>query len=185
MQQHINFLQLSKARHSVRKFLDRPIEKAALYKCVEAARLAPSAENAQPCRFMVIDDPELKEKLAEHAFSGLFLPSRWVSKSPALIVILAQLDLLANRIGKQITGTSYYLIDAGIAGEHFILQAQELGIETCWIGWFNSDGAKKALNLPRKYRPVAIIAAGYSDTKKTSRRKRRSLTEICWFNEIK
>jgi len=185
LQQHKNFLQLVKTRHSVRKFLEQPIDKAALYKCVEAARLAPSANNAQPCRFMVVDEPELKEKLAKHAFNGIYTSSRWVSQSPALIVILTHLDWISDRIGKQITGIHYYFVDAGIAGEHFILQAQELEIETCWIGWFSSKGVKKALNLPHKYRPVAIIAAGYSDTKKAVRRKRRSLSEICWFNEIK
>jgi len=180
-----NFLKLVKARHSVRKYQDRPIAKKELLKCVEAARLAPSASNSQPSRFIIIDDPEAKLQFARHAFSGVYAATKWAAKAPAIIVLLAELDLMANRIGKQITGLHFYLIDTGIAGEHFVLQAQELGIGTCWIGWFSAKGVKKALHLPAKYKPVAIIAAGYPETSKAKRKKRKSLKDIHWFNKIR
>ncbi|MBN2412767.1 nitroreductase family protein [candidate division KSB1 bacterium] len=180
-----NFLQLIKARKSVRKYQDRPIAKKELLKCVEAARLAPSASNSQPCRFMIIDDPEVKTRLTRFAFSGVYAVTKWAAKAPVIVVLLAERDLLTNRIGKQITGLHFYLIDAGIAGEHFILQAQDLGIGTCWIGWFSEKGIKKALNLPAKYKPVALIAAGYPVNPKTGRRKRKTLRDIHWFNRIR
>lgn len=182
--QRNNFLNLVKSRHSTRKYRDKPIAKKDLLKCVEAARLAPSANNSQPGRFIIIDDPEVKARLARHAFSGVYAATKWAAKAPAIIVLLAELDLMANKIGKQITGLNFYLIDTGIAGEHFVLQAQDLGIGTCWIGWFSAKGVKKALYLPAKYKPVAIIAAGYPESPKTKRKKRKPLNDIHWFNKL-
>lgn len=179
-----NFIQLIKSRQSIRKYLDRPIARKDLLKCVEAARLAPSASNSQPGRFMIIDDPEVKARFARFAFSGIYAATKWAAKAPVIIVLMAEPDLVTNRIGKQITGLHFYLIDAGIAGEHFVLQAQNLGIGTCWIGWFSAKGVKKALNLPAKYKPVALIAAGYPKIPKTGRKKRKPLRDIYWFNRI-
>ena len=176
------FLDLVRQRRSVRVYADRPVEREKLVTCVEAARLAPSAENVEPWRFVIIDDPELKEKVAAEAFSGIYRPTRWAAKAPALVAILAKLDILANRIGAQVQGTHYYLIDIGIAGEHFVLQAQELGLGTCWIGWFNEKKARKALGIPRSYRLVCFISVGYPAKSSLKPKKRRSLEEILFFN---
>jgi len=145
--------------------------------------VAPSAENVQPWRFAIVDDPAAKEKLARHAFSGIYRATRWAAKAPVLVVIFAELDILANRIGKQMTGINYYLIDIGIAGEHFVLQAQELGLGTCWIGWFNAKGARKALGAPRSFRAVEMMALGYPAEGYKRTRKRNSINNISFFNE--
>ncbi len=179
-----NFLNIVQTRQSVRKYTDRPVEREKLIQCVEAARLAPSAENVQPWHFLIVDDPELKNKLADQAFSGVFRPTLWAKKAPVLVVILATPDILANRIGKQITGIQYYLLDIGIAGEHFVLQARELGLGTCWIGWFNAKGVKKALNIPKKYRPVSILSVGYPETEHIREKKRNTIETICFFNTL-
>ncbi|MBN1998458.1 nitroreductase family protein [candidate division KSB1 bacterium] len=175
---------LIRQRRSVRRFSSQKIDRDILKQCVEAARLAPSAENVQPWRFLIIDDESVKEKLVQHAFTGVYSATRWAAKAPVIVVLLAELDVLANRIGKQITGINYYLIDMGIAGEHFVLQATELGLGTCWIGWFSARGVRKALNLPKKYRPVELLAVGYPDVDKFKDKRRRTLQEICWFNKI-
>ncbi len=172
------------ARRSVRRFTSQPVAREVLQRCVEAARLAPSAENVQPWRFLIVDDPELKARLAEGAFSGVYRATRWAEKAPALVVLFAELDILANRLGRRVTGIDYYLIDIGIAGEHFCLQAAELGVGTCWIGWFSPKGVRKALKSPRRLRPVALFAVGYSGHDRMPEKKRRTLDEVCWFNEI-
>jgi nitroreductase len=184
-QKAFKFLDLVKKRRSVRKFQDKKIDQDLLRTCVEAARLAPSAENVEPWRFLIIDDPELKEKFCQHAFTGVYSATRWAAKAPVIVVLLAELDILANRIGSKITGLNYYLIDMGISGEHFVLQAQEFGLGTCWIGWFSGRGVRKVLNLPRKYRPVGLLAVGYPDVPAFKEKNRRSLDDICWFNEVK
>jgi len=171
-------------RRSIRRYLDKSVEREKILECLEAARLAPSADNVQPWRFLVIDDPELKDKFTKEIFSGIYSISKFAAKAPVLIMILARLDIIANRIGKQIQNIHFYLIDTGIAGEHIVLQAEELGIGTCWIGWFNSRKARKVLNIPRKYKIVSLISMGYYEQKPSREKKRKRLEEIVWFNKI-
>lgn len=171
-------------RRSIRRYLDKPVEREKIMACLEAARLAPSADNVQPWRFVVIDDPELKPRFSKEVFSGIYAFSKFAAKAPVLILILVQTNLLAHGIGKQVQDVYYYLIDVGIAGEHIVLQAEELGLGTCWIGWFNIKKARKILNIPRKYKIVSLMSLGYFDKKPQKQKKRRSLEEIVWFNEI-
>ncbi len=180
----MSFKQLVQQRRSVRRYLDKEVEREKILTCIEAARLAPSADNVQPWRFLIIDDPELKAKFARNVFSGIYFISKFAIKAPVLIVILARLDIIANRIGKQIQNINFYLIDIGIAGEHIVLQAEELGLGTCWIGWFNSRKARKVLKIPRKYKIVALLSMGYYERKPSREKKRRKLEEIAWFNKL-
>jgi nitroreductase len=172
-------------RRSIRRYLDKPVERAKILVCLEAARLAPSADNVQPWRFLIIDDPELKEVVSREIFSGIYSVSKFAAKAPVLIVILARLDIIANRIGKQIQGVNFYLIDVGIAGEHIVLQAEELGLGTCWIGWFNPRKARKILDIPKKYRIVSLLSMGYYKLKPSHEKKRKNLEDLVWFNKMK
>jgi len=178
------FQQLVRSRRSIRRYLDKQVEREKVLTCIEAARLAPSADNVQPWRFLIIDDPELKTRFAEEVFSGIYFISRFAAQAPVLIMILARLDIIANRIGKQIQDVSFYLIDIGIAGEHIVLQAEELGLGTCWIGWFNARKARKFFKIPRKYKIVSLLAMGYFEKKPSKEKKRKRLEEIAWFNRI-
>lgn len=178
------FQELVWNRRSVRRYLDKPVEREKILACLESARLAPSAANTQPWRFLVIDDPQVKKAFTEQAFSGIYGFSRFAARAPVLIVILARLDILANRLGKQIQDISFYLIDIGIAGEHFALQAQELGLGTCWIGWFNIRKTRKFFKIPRKYKIVSLMSLGYSEENPPPEKKRRPFEEIAWFNRL-
>ena len=129
------FQKLVRQRRSIRRYRPTPVEKEKLLACLEAARIAPSAHNAQSWRFLIIDDPGIKAGFAEAAFSGIYKMTRFAAQAPVLVLIMAELDVLANRLGRQVQGVSFYLLDLGIAGEHFVLQAEELGLSTCWIGW--------------------------------------------------
>ena len=170
-------------RRSVRKFDVRSVEREQILTCVEAARLAPSAENAQPWRFVVIDDPLVKEAFAAKAFSGIYRPTRWVLPAPVLVVLLAEWKVVTHGIGRFLQGTPFHLIDVGIAGEHFVLQAQALGLGTCWIGWFHAGKVRRFLRLPRRMKPCGIIAVGYPHPNRRPRtRRRKSLDEIVSFN---
>ena len=179
------FQELVRNRRSIRRYLDKPVEREKILTCIEAARLAPSADNVQPWRFLIIDDPKLKTQYAKEIFSGIYSISKFAEKAPVLILILARLDIIANRIGKQIQNIQFYLLDIGIAGEHVVLQAQELGLGTCWIGWFNIRKARKFLKIPRKYKIVSMLAIGYFEKRPSKEKKRKKLEEIAWFNKIK
>jgi len=178
------FQELVRNRRSVRRYLERPVEREKVLACLEAARLAPSAENVQPWRFLVIDDPDVKQRFAAAVFSGIYSFSRFAAKAPVLIVILARPGLLADRIGKQIQDVSFYLIDVGIAGEHLALQAEELGLGTCWIGWFNSRRTRKFFAIPRQLKIVCLMALGYHEGRPGREKNRKSLAEIAWFNRL-
>ncbi|MDZ7414404.1 MAG: nitroreductase family protein, partial [candidate division KSB1 bacterium] len=96
-----------RTRRSIRKFVDRPVEREKILACIEAARWAPSAEHVQPWRFIVVDDAELKDRLARTAFSGIYSATRWAARAPVLIALLARPDLIANRLGARLQGTHY------------------------------------------------------------------------------
>lgn len=178
------FQSLVAQRKSVRRFLDKAVEREKILTCIEAARLAPSAENVQPWRFLIIDKPKIKTEFAREVFSGIYSVSRFAAKAPVLILILARLDIIANRIGKQIQNIHFYLIDIGIAGEHLVLQAEEFGLGTCWMGWFNIRKARKFFKIPRRYKIVSLLALGYYERKPSKEKKRKKLEEIAWFNKI-
>ena len=178
------FFRLVAKRRSIRRFLDTPVARETITRCLEAARLAPSAENRQPWRFVIIDDPQLKSDFAKQVFSGIYSVSKFAAQAPVLIVILGHLNIITHRIGKQIQNVHFHLLDIGIAGEHLVLQAEELGLGSCWIGWFNTKKVRKVLRVPKKYQIIAILALGHSASNPPRKRKRKALAEIAWFNRI-
>ncbi len=181
----MKFYELCKKRYSVRKYLDKEVSRELIEKCVEAARIAPSAENVQPWRFLIVDNKETLKLLKEKAFSGIYRATRWANSAPVIIVILARPDLFANKIGSTIQGINYYLIDIGIATEHLVLQATELNLGTCWIGWFNVKGVRKALKIPKKYKIVGLLTLGYFEyNENLSRKRRKALNEIMFYNKV-
>jgi nitroreductase len=170
-------------RRSVRKFDPRPVERDILLTCIEAARLAPSADNVQPWRFIVLDDPDIKRDFEEKVFSGIYRITKWAMKAPVLVVLCADLNFVVHQVAEALQTIPYYLLDMGIAGEHFVLQAQELGLGTCWIGWFNVRKAKKILNLPRNVRICELMAVGYPSKDWAPKpKKRKAMEEIVFFN---
>jgi nitroreductase len=176
--------EIIQSRRSIRRYSPQPVEREKILACLEAARLAPSAENVQPWRFLVIDEPELKNQVAKEAFSGVYSTSRFAAGAPVLVLMLAKLDLLANSLGRFVQGTQFYLLDLGIAGEHFVLKAEEQGLGTCWIGWFNLRAVRKLLAIPKKYRLVAMLSVGYPASRPVKPRSRKELQEVAWFNQL-
>jgi len=175
-------IDIIKERKSVRKYLKMPVEREKIIACIEAARLAPSAENIQPWRFIVIDEPTYKKEFCEQVCGGVYRPSSFIKNAPVIVAILAKYSLITDFLGRGIQGTNYYLLDIGISGEHLVLQAQELGIGTCWIGWFNQKKAKKFLKLPLPYRVVSLIAMGYPAEGATKNKPDLRLEKILFFN---
>ena len=166
-------LDVIKNRRSVRSFIDRPVERRLLAACLEAARLAPSACNAQPWKFIVVDDPKVKEKLNEAAFGGIYSMNSFCKSAGAMVAVVSERQKFIAKVGGLLRGTQFYLIDIGIACEHFVLQAQALGLGTCWIGWFNEKGVKEVLGIPKDKKVDVLIPVGYYDTSKPAQDKVR------------
>ncbi|MHB8094022.1 MAG: nitroreductase family protein [Candidatus Aminicenantales bacterium] len=175
---------LIRSRRSIRRYLPDPVDREKIRLCLEAARMAPSAENSQPWRFLIVDDPALKERLAAEAFTGIYSMTNFAAQAPALVVVLASPRLLTLAAGRGIQGVPFHFIDLGIAGEHFILKAEEMGLATCWIGWFNVRRTRRLLKIPRRFRIAALLALGYAASRPPSETKRKPLAEIAWFNKV-
>ena len=154
-------LDLVRKRESIRKFTDQPVSRETLDRCLESARLAPSACNSQPWKFIVVDHPELRRKIAETTYSTLVGFNKFVQEAPVLIVIVAEKSNLMAQFGGIVKDKQYNLLDIGIAAEHFCLQAAEENLGTCMLGWFDEKAVRKLLEIPHSRRIPLIIAAGY------------------------
>jgi len=176
-------IDILKQRKSVRDFIDKPVEREKVMVCLEAARIAPSACNSQPWKFVVVDDTQLKSKLCDAAFSGIYLSNSFCKKAPVIVVVVSEKSKFLARIGGMFRGTEYHLIDMGIACEHFVLQAADLGLGTCWIGWFDEGAVKSILNVPQQKKIDILIALGYYDPAKVSSEHiREPIDKIASFN---
>ncbi len=175
----MNFDMLAKKRQSVRMFSSRPVEREKIEKCLEAARLAPSAQNSQPWSFMVVQDRSVLDDLSLRAFSGIHSHTKFASAAPVIVVMLAKLDLFTHVVGKQVQSIDFYMLDMGIAGDHFVMQAEDLGLGSCWIGWFNVKETRKCLDIPQKYKICSLIALGYpSEDIPKREKKRKPMSEV-------
>ncbi len=179
----MKFIDLVKKRQSVRSYLNTPIEAEKLERCVEAARLAPSATNSQPWRFIVVDNPLLKDQVAKATYSPAISFNKFTLQAPALVVIAANKGNLLSKAGQRMTGLPYYLIDIGIAAEHFCLQAAEEGLGTCMIGWFNQKKIRQCLRISRNEHLSLIIAVGYPSSAEIREKKRKNIEEIYCRNQ--
>jgi nitroreductase len=156
------FIDIVRLRRSVRRYRPDAIPRESIEKCLEAARHAPTACDTQSWRFIVTEGA-LKDLIAKQCLGELPVPNKWAVTAPVIIVMASASDLLTHRIGARIKGTNYELIDAGIAGEHFVLQAAELGLGTCWLGWFKKKKIRKILDLPAGWDITALITLGYPE----------------------
>ena len=159
----MTFLELVQKRQSVRRYQPgRRIPRDVLERCLEVARLAPSACNSQPWSFVVVDDPAAVRDLAEAACTHPpFGMNKFARDASALIAVVTEKMKLAARLGAQFRGVQYSLVDLGIACEHLLLQATEEGLGSCWLGWFNERAVKKALAIPRAKKVDLLLALGY------------------------
>jgi nitroreductase len=178
-----HLLELAAARRSVRKYKPLPVEREKLDLCLEAARLAPSACNAQPYRFVVIDEPALKEKFCAAAFSGVYSACRFAAAAPVLVAVVADTGKLTAWLGNQVQGTNFRLMDIGIAAEHFVLAAAEQGLGTCWLGWFGARPAAKALGLGSGKKIEILLSVGYPD-EAPGPRPRKAMADFAAYNKI-
>jgi nitroreductase len=178
----MDFLELVRKRQSVRKYIDRPVEKDKIERCLEAARLAPSTSNSQPWKFIVVDDPHLKNAIAREAFGKVLSFNRFALEAPVLVVLVTERGTLTSRFGSKVKDKDFALIDMGIAAVQFCLQATEEGLGTCILGWFDEKGAKMLLGVPAESRVYLMITLGYAASGEIRPKKRKRMDEIAYYN---
>ena len=190
----MKFGELVNKRYSCRKYKDKPVEREKIDRCLQSARLAPSACNAQPWKFVVLDEKEKREEVADAAASGAYSFSKFIKKAPVLILVLADKGSFMSKAGSFVRNTRFYLMDIGIACEHIVLQATEENLGTCYVGWINAKKVREILNIPKKMEIPLIIAMGYPEKsykgedpirRRAKSEKRKPLDDIVYYNEYK
>lgn len=175
-----NFFEVVKKRRAIRKYKQYDIPKEDLKKMFEAARLAPSAENSQPWRFVIVKNQKTKELLAKPCFQNrTFLTQPFIADANAIVVVLG--DSSSSCCPRQ----TWITRDPLIATEHLVLAATALGYGTCWIANYESrpkewiDEVKKTLKIPENMHIIVLVAIGIPDENPPPR-PRKSLQEICF-----
>jgi nitroreductase len=159
----MEFTNLIRQRQSVRRYSDKPVEPEKLRQCLEAARMAPSASNAQPWSFVVAEERELANAVAHATFDKYLSFNKFVPQAPLLIAFVIEKAPLKTRLGSWIKDRDFSMTDHGIAAAHFCLMATELGLGTCMLGWFNERKVKQLLQIPAKKRISMLISVGYPE----------------------
>lgn len=178
----MGFLELVEKRSSVRRYSSRPVPREVLGRCLEAARQAPSACNVQPWYFIVVDEPELRARIGQAAFSGIYSMNSFAKAAPVLVIVVRDKSSYLSALAGYCRGVQFSLIDMGISCEHFVLQAAEDGVGTCWLGWFNERAVKKMVGIPSGKKADIMICMGYPEDGQVLSKARRSLSEISRFN---
>ena len=178
----MDFSELVRKRQSDRRYEERAVPRELVMRCIEAARLAPSACNSQPWHFVAVDDPQLKARLARAA-EGLGM-NRFADDCPAFIVVTEARAALKPLIAAHLSEREFSSVDIGIATAHLCLAATAQGLSTCIIGWLDGKKICAALDLPETTRVRLVIAVGYAQADDPLRKKQRKpLEEIVTFHE--
>ena len=181
----MSFLDIANKRYSVRNYKNVSVPQEKINRCVEAARLAPSACNSQPWKFIIVDDPELVNELAKAAFEGLLNFNHFAFKAPVLILIVSERQKAFAKFGSIVKRKNFSQMDIGIVAEHFCLQAAEEELGTCMLGWFNERKVKKILSIPKLKRIELMISAGFSADDNIPQKNRKDVDDILSYNKYR
>lgn len=169
----MDIFEVIEKRRSIRKYKNTEIPQEKLMKVMNAARLAPSAKNLQPWKFILITEENIKQKLVS-ACRG----QKFIAEAP-VIVVACGLRSQAGRLGGNRSSLD---VDVGIAFDHLTLAAYSEGLGTCWIGAFDEDEVKKILGVPDDVSIIALTPLGFPDEEKNVY-KRKSIDEIICYNK--
>jgi nitroreductase len=167
------FIELANKRYSLRSYQDKEVEKDKVLKILEAARLSPSAVNKQPLHYLVVTNPEDKQKIVDS------YPRDWFKNAPVIIVVC--LDHSKSWIRRD--GKDHGDIDGGIAIANMTLAASDLGLGTCIVCHFDSKKVEEDFNLPEDMEAIALLPIGYPTTEDIPEKKRNSIDEIVTWIE--
>ncbi|HMM03056.1 MAG: nitroreductase family protein [Dysgonomonas sp.] len=179
------FYNLVKQRQSTRAYdTTRTVDREIIARILEAARLAPSACNAQPWHFIVVDEPELKNKVADAASARLLGMNHFTKQAPVHIIVVEEKVNISSGIGGIVKDKHFAFLDIGIAASHICLAAEAEGLGSCILGWFTESKMKNLLNIPDNRRVVLDIVIGYP-AQPLREKRRKPVEEVISYNTYK
>ena len=146
----MDFLDLAKARYSLRKYTGQPVEAEKVQKVLEAALCAPTAHNLQPRRIYVLSGPVQMEKVNRCTSCHFGEPC---------VLMVGYDDTVSWK--REFDGKDYGEVDATIAATQMMLEAQQLGLGTCWIGFYDPQKLAEEFPLPENIHIIGLITLGY------------------------
>ena len=176
-----SFLELAAARQSDRAYeAGRVIGREVLERILEAGRLAPSACNGQPWHFTVVTEPALLATVGK-ATSSLGM-NKFVKDASALVLITLESTNMTSKLGCGIKDKDFPMMDLGIASAYITLAAEDEGVGSCILGWFDEKKIKELVGIPQKKRLMLIISLGYN-TKPKRRKIRKEFDKVVSFEK--
>ncbi|MBE6307635.1 MAG: nitroreductase [Bacteroidales bacterium] len=177
------FLDLARRRQSDRAFdATRAIEPEKIARILEAAQLAPSACNAQPYKIIVVDEPELKNKVADTTSSKVLGMNHFTKQAPVHMIIVEENPNLTSGIGAVVKDKHFPYIDIGIVAAHITLAAADEGLGSCILGWFDEKKLRNLLDIPSRKRILLDIVIGYS-SQPLRDKKRKDESKVIGHNK--
>jgi nitroreductase len=170
----MDLMEAIKTRRSIRKYRETRVPENLLKEVLNAARLAPSADNAQPWKIIVVRDEQMKHKVTQ-ACNG----QKFLIQAPVVLVVCGIPEEAFQTVGGYM---SSHVIDASIALDHITLAAHSLGLGTCWVAWFKEEKVKDILGIPEDVRVVALTPLGYPD-ESPERPSRKNLEELIAYDK--
>ncbi len=151
-------------RRSIRQFKETPVAYEILEKCVEAARLAPTAINCQLWEYIIVDDEELLPKVLDTviSISGIQRPEDGWSpeRRPKAYIIVLINNELESEIGAGRPNIHY---DVGLAMENMVLVALEEGLGSCIMTGIDKGRLRQLLNIAEKFEIAMLLSLSYAD----------------------
>ena len=175
----MDFEELILKRQSDRKYAPGKVSTEDIMKCIEAARMSPSACNAQPWKFVVVDDRGKLNEMADAA-EGMGM-NKFTHGVPVMVAVVLEKMNFSAKVGSLVKNKDYCMLDLGMAVEHFCLQAADLGLGTCIMGWFDEKKIASLLGVPRRKRIPLIIALGHPEGP-TRKKIRKPLEDMSSWN---
>lgn len=170
----MTFFELINKRESCRDYSDKKVDKELLIKCIDAARLTPSACNSQPWSFVVVNNEEKSPLVAQCTQTNGI--NKFTTNVPAFIVICEEEAKLIGGISQK-----YAQGDVGAATLNICYAATELGLSTCIMGSVDREKLIEILGLPESKNIRLVLAVGYANSDKVRNKVRRPIEEIMTY----
>ena len=169
----MTFLDLTRERYSERRFAPTPVEDDKLELILEAARLAPTAENKQPQRICLVRSSEGLAKIDQ--------ATRCRFGAPAVLILAYDMTVAARHPDV----CDFGVVDMGIVGTHAMLEAAERGVHSCWVGLIDPSELRRQFAIPPTWRVVSVMPLGYPSEKSRPSRlhRRRADASELFFDE--
>ena len=171
-----DFFKLVNQRESCRDFNDKPVSKEQLIRCIETARLAPSATNSQPWHFVVVNNKATSLAVAKLT-QGMGM-NKFTDAAPSFIIVCEEKVNMTSKVGGMIKDQPFSSIDIGIATAHLCYAATEQALSSCILGWFDEKKIIQLLALPKNKRIRLVIAVGHATENPLGKKIRKSLDNI-------